>query len=355
MLSLGNKNSIGIDIGTQTIKITEISNRSNQFFIENYSIWDDDIENVIQEKDSEAALSSDGITQIIKIMLNTAGMKVKQAYMALPSYLTLFSIIQMPLLEGEELLTAVPLEARKHIPVPLSDVQLDWINLGKNKAQDQYNILIMAMPNNVIKRYLDVSKSLGISIKGFELDCFSTLRSIDLPATQTCILDFGARNSTIMIVNSDKKLQTIQSFDFGGNHLTRLIAELRKISILEAEVVKKQNGISGVDDEVSGLIQSKMKAFIENDIMRLIKQTYDMNGEKVQNLILLGGASKMTGMKEYISFVLTNEFLDYNINIDVASPISNLQIKGIQDKEKVASIWRDLILSTGVSLKSYIE
>lgn len=355
MFTLGKKNSFGIDIGTQTIKITEISNQNNQFFIENYSIWDDDIENVIQEKDSDIALSPDGITNIIKMMENASGMKIKQAYIALPSYLSLFAIISMPLLEGEELLTAVPLEARKHIPVPLNNVQLDWINLGKNSAQDHYNILIIAIPNNVIQKYIAISKSLGISVQGFELDCFSTLRSINLPKTQTCILDFGARNSTIMIVNADKKLQTIQSFDFGGNHITKSIAELRQISLLEAESIKKQNGISGNDDQISGLIQSKIKSFIENDIMRLIKQTDEMNGSKVQNLILLGGASKISGMKEYLNFILTNEFLDYNINIDIATPIQGLQIKGLKDADKVQDIWRDLVLSTGVSLKNYIE
>jgi type IV pilus assembly protein PilM len=355
MLNLGKKNSFGIDIGTQTIKITEISNRNNQFFIDNYSIWDDDIENIIQEKDSDISLSSEKITKIIQVMASEAGMNIKQAYISLPSYLAFFAIIQIPILELEELLSAVPLEARKHIPVPLNTVHLDWINLGKNIAQDQYNILIIAMPNNVITKYLDISKSLGINVKGFDLDCFSIIRSMKLPITQTCILDFGARNSTVMIVSPDKKLQTIQSFDFGGNHITKLIAEFRKISVIEAENIKKQNGINGLDSQISDFIQSKINNFIKNDVMRLIKQSDSMTGKKVENIVLLGGASKMNGMKEYTESILQNSFPEYNINIDIASPINNLKIKNLSDNTKFEAIWRDLFLSTGVALRNYIE
>jgi len=355
MFKLGNKNSFGIDIGTQTIKITELSNRNNQFYIDNYSIWDDDIENVIQEKDTDISLSAEKITKIIQVMASEAGMNIKQAYISLPSYLAFFAIIQIPILDLEELLSAVPLEARKHIPVPLNTVQLDWINLGKSITQDQYNILIIAMPNSVISKYVEISKSLGVVVKGFDLDCFSILRSMALPTTQTCILDFGARNSTVMVVGPDRKLQTIQSFDFGGNHITKLISQLRQISIVEAEKIKKQNGINGQDAEISDFIKKKINNFVKNDIMRLVKQSDVMTGKKIENIVLLGGASKMTGMKDYIESILHNEFPEYNIHIDIAYPINNLKIKNLSDKAKFEDIWRDLFLSTGVALRNYIE
>ena len=70
-------------------------------------------------------------------MLNASEMNIDKAYVALPSYLAFFAIISMPLLTSEELITAVPLEAKNHIPVPLKNIQLDWINLGKNKTQDK--------------------------------------------------------------------------------------------------------------------------------------------------------------------------------------------------------------------------
>jgi len=355
MFALGQKKSFGIDIGTQTIKIVEMSGSAGGYIIDNYSVWCNDIDKVVQQKNSDESLSPQAITNIIKVMIQQSGMHISQAYMALPSYLALFAVIQVPILEEKEFLTAVPLEAKKHIPVPLNSVQLDWINLGKNKFQDQYDVLIIAIPNTIADKYIEISKALGIKIKGFELDCFSTLRSLDLSKEQTCVIDIGARNSTIMIVDSDKKLQTIQSFDFGGNYITEAIAQLKGCSIIEAENIKKQNGISGADSQVTELIQSKVSSFISNDVIRLLRVVNDTMAININNFVVLGGASKMSGTLDYMEFALKNQLNNDNIHLSRANPISGLSVKGVRDQSIMLNIWQHLILSVGVTLKNYIE
>lgn len=355
MFALGQKKSFGIDIGTQTVKIVEMSGDVGKYNINNYIIWENDIDKVVQEKSSEVSLSPQAITNIIKGMMQQSGMHISQAYMTLPSYLALFEVIQVPILGEEEFLTTVPLEAKKHIPVPLSSVQLDWINLGKNNSQDQYNVLIIAIPNTIADKYTEVSKALGIKIKGFELDCFSTLRALNLPKEQICIIDIGARNSTVMIVNADKKLQKIQSFDFGGNYITEAIAQLRGCSIIEAENIKKQNGISGADSQVTELIQSKISSFISNDVIRLLRIIDDTMAININSFVVLGGTSKMSAIGDYIEFVLKHKLNDDRVHLSRANPIAGLSCKGISEEYKIQDIWQDLVLSVGVSLKNYIE
>lgn len=351
----GQKKSFGIDIGTQTIKIVEMS-KVNSYNIDNYIVWNNDIDNIIQQKGSDAALSTPAITKIIEVMLAESGMQILEAYIALPTYLALFAVIQVPILGGAELVTAVPLAAKQHIPVPLNSVQLDWINLGKNKInQDQYDILIIAMPNKVIDRYFGVSQALGIKVKGVELDCFSTLRSIDLPKEQVCLIDIGARNSTVMVVNSNKEIQTIQAFDFGGNHITEAIESVKGCSTLEAEGLKKQNGVNGSDSKVTELIKSKISSFIVTDVMRLLTSIDDKTGISTNHIVIVGGSSKMVGLKEYIDEIFTNQFHNPDINVSLASPIANLSVKGVMDDNITKDIWQDLILSIGVSLKNYID
>lgn len=351
----GQKKSFGIDIGTQTIKIVEMS-KINNFNIDNYIVWNNDLDNIIQQKGSDVALSTQAITKIIEVMLVESGMQILEAYIALPSYLALFAIIQVPILEGDELLTAVPLEAKKHIPVPLNSVQLDWVTLGKNKIQqDKYDILIIAMPNKVIDRYLQVSEDLGIKVKGFELDCFSTLRSISLPKEQVCLIDIGARNSTVMVVNSNKVIQTIQAFDFGGNHITEAIEHIKGCSTLEAENFKKQNGVNGSDSQVTELIKSKVYSFMVTDVMRLLTAIDDKIGVSTNNIVIVGGSSKMAGLKDYIHNIFSDQFNNKDINVSLASPIPNLSVKGVMDDNITKDIWQDLILSIGVALKNYTD
>ena len=356
MFVFGKKqSSFGIDIGTQTIKITEISSKNNIFYINNYSIWNDEIESFIQEKNNDTSLSVQEIAKIISTMLNASEMNIDKAYVALPSYLAFFAIISMPLLTSEELITAVPLEAKNHIPVPLKNIQLDWINLGKNKTQDKYNILIIAIPNNMVNRYVEVAKSLDIEIQGFELDCFSIIRSINLPKAKTCVIDMGGRNSIVMILNENKKLQAMQSFDFGGNQITQSISQLKNISIPEAENLKRQNGITGEDNLVSDLIKSKIKMFIENDVFKLISNTKEIVDLNITNIVILGGSSNIKGVKDFVEILIKNNLDTKNITVSTANPIKNLKVKGVESNDKLLDIWCDLILSTGVALKNYIE
>lgn len=355
MLGLGKKKSFGIDIGTQTIKITEVVSNGTKFVVDNYCIWNDDINKVIQQKDGSSNMSPEEMVRIIKIMLQSSDMDIDEAYVALPSYLALFSVIQLPLLDEKEFLTAVPLEAKKHIPVPLSTVQLDWINLGKNKFQDQYDVLIMAIPNSVVSKYVDISKSLGIKIKGFELDCFSTLRALNLPKENTCVIDMGARTSTVLIINSDNKLQTIQSFDFGGNQITESIAKMKNISVEDAELLKKKNAMNGDDAKVGEFIKSKINSFIATDTMRLLKSVSDRSGISISNFIILGGMSKISGIDDYIGSILKTQLNNDSIKVFKGAFIPNISIKGLSDRSITLDILQDLVLSVGVSLKNYIE
>lgn len=356
MLGLGAKNSFGIDIGTQTIKISEVQKQGGKISVINYSIWDDNLDNIIQEKGGEHTISVEQITITIQAMLNASKMDIREAYIAIPSYLAFSATVPFPLLSLEELSTAVPLEAKKHIPAPLSSVQLDWMNLGLNEDKDKLNILLIAIPNSVVNTYIEVSKALGITIKGFELDAFSTIRSIDLPNSQVCLVDIGARTSTVSIVNAEKQLQLIQSFDFGGNHITNKIATSHNISSVEAENLKKENGVSGSDSEISALIQSSIKDFFENEILRIIRRFQDSNEEKIQDIVLLGGFAKIEGIREFVALTMDNQLgSSQKINIMIAEPYSNLSIKGVKDKESLHAIWHDLVLSIGISLKDYIE
>jgi type IV pilus assembly protein PilM len=356
MLGLGEKNSFGIDIGTQTIKISEVRKQGSKISVINYSIWNDDLDNIIQEKNGEHTISVNQITSIIRAMLNAAQMEIKEAYIAIPSYLAFSAVVQFPIMSFEELSTAVPLEAKQHIPVPLNNVQLDWMNLGLNKEKNKSNILLIAIPNGVVNTYIEVSKALGIAIKGFELDAFSIIRSIDLPDSQVCIVDLGARTSTVSIVSAEDQLQLIQSFNFGGNHITDNISTSHNMSSIEAEKIKKDNGISGLNSDISALIQSSIKSFFENDVLRIIKQFQDNNEEKIQEIVLIGGFSKMDGIREFIDLIISNQLgSSQKINITIAEPYSNLTIKGVKDKEVFHAIWHDLVLSIGIALKDYVK
>jgi hypothetical protein len=70
---------------------------------------------------------------------------------------------------------------------------------------------------------------------------------------------------------------------------------------------------------------------------------------------LLGGSSRIKEMKPYIETLIKNNLTNQDINVSLALPIQNLKVKGMSENDKFLDIWHDLILSTGVALKDFIE
>ena len=52
---------------------------------------------------------------------------------SIPFTSSLLSVIELPQVSSKQLATMVPLEARKYIPVPISEVMLDWSVIPKPK------------------------------------------------------------------------------------------------------------------------------------------------------------------------------------------------------------------------------
>jgi type IV pilus assembly protein PilM len=352
-MGLFSKNAHGIDIGTQSVKVVELQKKgSNSIEVSNYAQWNDGPASAVQTKSN--IMSTDRVSEILSSLIHESGMKISEAYFAMPGFLSFSSLIKLPQMTDAELVQAVPLEARKYIPIPIADVQVDWINLGVTPEGNETQVLIMAVPNSAVKKYTQIAQNLGIKIKGFELDIFSQIRSLELDPKVTCIIDMGARSSTISIINEKKELMITRSFDVGGNQISGRIAEVMNISVDRAEQLKIDNGMLG-DPGVASVIGYVMGMFIQEELVRMLREVAEQRLLKVDQVLICGGISRMKGVQEFIVRRLYMADKSYkNIDVLTARPTSKLKIKQDLYDEFVESIWQDFSLAIGIALRQYI-
>src|SRR3989344_1043776 len=126
------KGRLGIDIGTSAIKIIELEKESGRFVLKNYGFFEfksadgtpsatesKQIQNILKLPDGEIIW---GIKEVIK----KAKIKATNVVASIPSFSTFATVIEMPYLSEQDLAKSLTFEARKYIPVPLSEVVLDW-------------------------------------------------------------------------------------------------------------------------------------------------------------------------------------------------------------------------------------
>ncbi|MDP2934314.1 MAG: type IV pilus assembly protein PilM, partial [bacterium] len=325
------KPSLGIDIGTASIKVVQLKKEEEKFKLETYGQISTIgyLERLNDTFQSTSLKTLEVVArEMLRVVLEKAEVTVKNAVMSIPVFSSFVSIIEMPFMGEKELARAIQFEARRYVPIPLPEVILDWrvieIGMIKNDFSPRpfkgKRVLLIAVPIEVVNKYLRIADDLGLGVVALELESFSVARSLmSNDKSSVCILDVGVRASSFTIV--DKGIvQMSHSLDIGGGEMTRTLATGLGIASERAEEFKMTYGF---DHEAEKQNQTEVRDLLNVPISRIVDEIERMinsyqfkTGRKVEKIILNGGSSRLRGLIGYIG-----EKLD--IKTIVANPWSS--------------------------------
>src|SRR3989344_6103010 len=126
--------AVGIDIGSSAIKVVEIKKRKGKAVLETYgaialgSYAEMDVGRVTN-------LPIEKITEALKEVLKQSGVTTVSSAFAIPVQSSLiFSISLPPQVKESEISSIVSTEARKYIPLPITEVTLDYFILPEKES-----------------------------------------------------------------------------------------------------------------------------------------------------------------------------------------------------------------------------
>lgn len=320
MLSLFRKSKqnyfVGIDFGTSSLKVVELSFWNQRTHLTNYGWVDFNLRGIYKE--SKLQSHEIKFQKYLKELFKKMQLKSRSAYVSIAGFSGLVALIELPEMKKEELAQAVKFEAYKYIPASLDEVFLSWdivskedvgaSNLvervsGKSKKPGKLQILLVAALKEEVVKYEKLIKDSGLEIKTLELEIFSLIRSlIGNDLGNFIIVDIGSRASNIILVEKGI-IKINRSVDVGGSEITNTIAESMNISKQRAESLKKQkkNFISGKEK----MIMFPALELIVSETQRVAK-SYKAKNEsaRLDGLILSGGTAKLKGIDTYFSEAL---------------------------------------------------
>jgi type IV pilus assembly protein PilM len=341
------KNFLGIDIGTFSIKIVEVSKFGNRYKLENYGELR--AEGLYEKpfrtfEKSTLLLSSQDIARSVSAILKEANIKTKKVAFSIPDFSSFFTWFNLPPVTEKEISQAVRYEARQHIPVPLSEVTLDWrIIEGKvsPELKSKVKILLVAVPNEVVNQYQEIANFCQLELQSLEAEVFGFSQSLVKNEKGVIVLiDIGARSTTCNIVDNGV-LKRSHSFDVFGNQLTENISHALGISYNEAEKLKKKQGIlqeSSLREILLPLID-----LILIEIKKTSKSFCEAESKKIEKIIIAGGTALLPGLKEYFAAQLKKETV-------IADPFSELFYPPILEK-KLKKMGPSYAIAVGMALK----
>ncbi len=306
------KSCLGIDIGTSSIKVVQLKRSEGHYKLETYGELQaygylERLNDPFQTR-SLKMLESQVIAMVRKI-LKEAETNTKQAVISIPVFSSFVVIIDMPPMSEKELPRALSFEVRRYIPIPLSEVRLDWKIIDKQSANSEkkglfkFRILVVVVPKEVIAKYLRIADALGLKLLALELESFSYVRSLmgDDPST-SCILDFGARSTSFVVVDNGF-IQMSHSLDVAGTELTRALSQGMGVGIERAESYKRERGLDHHEIEAGREIKDILLTLIDKIILeveRMMSSYEAKTKRKVTKLILSGGSGRLLGLDDYL-------------------------------------------------------
>ncbi len=300
---------VGIDFGTTSVKVVEIKQDlsgvlrlANYGALENYGSLER-INDAIQT--SSMRIMEREASNLLKMLLEKMRLSTKKVVMTLPAFSAFITSMEFPKMSDEDLVRAIPFQAKSFIPIPLNETIFEWVAIRPSAEEitfrnlDKTQVLLLAISKDVVERYKRIAQMAKLELLSLELELLSCLRSIALPADAVLILDIGACNTTIAVVDN-LCLRQIKVFELAGNDLTLAIAKGLGIDPLRAESLKKIKGllVSPGEEEYAGLMYPIIDNILEES--RKIMDSYgNLTSRHFKKLFLGGGAVRLIGLKDY--------------------------------------------------------
>ena len=345
----GDERSIGIDIGSASVKVVELRKNAGTIMLSTYGElqlgpYSD------QSSGMTVKLDQDQTVQALVDVIRESGVAAKSGVLAVPLSSSFLTTIQIEAKSVEEVAKMIPVEARKYIPIPLNEVALDWYEIDadeNDKGKTKREVLLAAIQNESLTHYQRLLSSVGMHTSPTEIEAFSAIRAVvEDPDATTAIIDLGASMSKLYIVDG-YELQKIHRVKTGGEQLTKQLAELRNVSFGEAEAIKReQASTEAYAKDVKTAMQATMQRPFQ-EFKRVIQQYQNLHEVQLGRVHIIGGGAQLDQVSEYVSEALSLEPVVHNPFAKIAYPAFMSDV--------LEELGSSFAVSLGAALRPYME
>jgi type IV pilus assembly protein PilM len=307
------QSALGIDIGSSSIKVVQLTKKGGKAILETYGSLALGTYGS-QEVGRVMNLNAEDLSRATLDLLKEASTTTHLAGVAIPSSSSLVFTISLPgLLSEDQLKSIIPNEARKYIPVPITEVTLDW-SLIPQQAKSEPNanatqndrpidqktdVLVVAIHNETVSRFKEVLQKTELETSFFEMEIFSTIRStFNREFAPVILLDFGASKTKLSIVEYGI-VRVFHIINRGSQDLTLAISQALSIPFADAELRKRNAGLdASLDKEVADVVKLGMDYILSeaNSVVLTYEKKYN---KAISKVILCGGGARTLGFLKY--------------------------------------------------------
>ncbi len=322
--------SIGLDIGTQSIKSVKLKVNGNSFELDAFDIEESQLDPIDVLKKIKHAQNAD----IVNISFCGSA--------------TVIRYVNFLRMSKSELRQALKFEAQKHIPFSLEEVYLDAEILKDDLPDNKMLVLIAALKKEFIQQRIKSLDGAGLRINIVQIDSLALINAFNfnypkieiLENKSICLLNIGSTITNVNIIDHTAA-RLSRDIHSGGANFTKKLMDIFSIDFKAAEELKFKADPENAD---------KVKAAVESVLTNLaleIRTSFDyyesQNNSSVVKIFLSGGGSKIAGLKEMLTSFL-------GIEVEFWDPFKQIKINDKLDTAKLNKFSGQFNVALGLAL-----
>lgn len=331
--------SIGLDIGTSTIKLATL-----KFTKDKAELYDFYLEPI----QSDLTQTIRRITQLTDTKaVNSIPMFRYGVNISVSGPSTIIRYVNFPKMNDNELKQALKFEAEKHIPFPIAEVNLDSHILKQDLPDDKILVLLAAAKKEFVNQRLKIIEDAGINVNIVDIDSIALINAFNFNYSQD---DDDFKAKTIALINIGASLSNLNILEgrlpclsrdihMGGNNFTHRVADVSGIDFKSAEELKLNP-----DEESSNKVALAIESVLSN-LAQEIRASFDyyesQRASSVVKIFLSGGGGLFAGLKDMLVNLL-------GIEVEYWDPLRVIDISNSIDLQK-AGAFRNTKVPEGVN------
>jgi type IV pilus assembly protein PilM len=343
---------IGIDIGSASIKVVQLKRQKGRAVLETYgeiALGPYAGTQIGRSTKLPAAKIAEALTDVLR----EASITSVDSAISIPMRSSMVSIIRLPKMADKQMGQMVPIEARKYIPVPISEVSLDWFPIPKLESEDEVidevdgkkvattEVLVVAIHNDVLNDFSSIVASAKLNTTFFEIEMFSTIRSAIDPEDATSsvlVFDMGAAATKTYIVERGI-IKESHSISKGSQDITLNIANAMNIPIEHAEKLKRNfgNNTPDQDRKINELVDLTLAPIFAQTNAAIVNYGRKYN-KVVSKMVLVGGGCLLGRFSEKAGEKI-------GVPVQVAQPFARTQ---------TPAFLQDILKQTGLAFTTAV-
>lgn len=321
------KSAIGLDIGTRTVHVAELSSGRGGASVENFG----GIELPHGAVREGEIVDSEAVSEAIRQLVGSTGIRNKEVLLGVANQRVVVRQIDLPWMEEAELRESLRFQVQEYIPIPVEDAELDFYTLDEFQGEGDVRmsrILLVAAHMEMVGTLIRAATDAGLRPVGVDLNPFAVLRSVGTDsavdeATEV-LVDVGEGVTNIM-VHENGVPRFVRVLVLGGGDITDGLASALGVDRDEAERLKKSTGlVEGASEEPARVITERANQFVDEVRSSLDYYQAQMGSARIARVVLTGGGALLRGLPERVSSAL-------RLPVEVGDPFARLDTgKGVK-------------------------